>query len=69
MTMARPEDKTLGYLYDRFIGDDPEQIACYERARADSQVAGAIYDLQPRPVFPSATRRERRDHGLRHLPA
>jgi ribosome-binding protein aMBF1 (putative translation factor) len=46
MTMPRPEDKTLGYLYDRFIGDDPERIASYERARADSEVAGAIYRLR-----------------------
>jgi ribosome-binding protein aMBF1 (putative translation factor) len=44
--MARPEDKTLGYLYDRFIGDDPEQIASYEKALTNAEVALAIYKLR-----------------------
>ena len=50
---ARPEDKTLGYLYDRYIGDDPELIAEYEKSRADSAVASDIYKLAPRPGCPS----------------
>jgi ribosome-binding protein aMBF1 (putative translation factor) len=33
-------------LFDRFIGDDPERVASYERARANATVAQAIYDLR-----------------------
>jgi len=44
--MPRPEDKTLGYLYDRYIGDDPEQIASYEKALTNAEVALAIYKLR-----------------------
>ena len=44
--MPRPESEALGYLYDRFIGDDPEHIASYEKARAESAVASAIYALR-----------------------
>jgi transcriptional regulator with XRE-family HTH domain len=46
MTMPRPETKTLGYLYDRFIGDDPEQVASYERALTNAEVASAIHELR-----------------------
>jgi transcriptional regulator with XRE-family HTH domain len=44
--MPRPEDKTLGFLYDRYVGNDPERIASYEEARAQSAVATAIYALR-----------------------
>lgn len=43
--MPRPQSKTLGYLYDRFIGDDPERVAAYEAARADAEAATMICDL------------------------
>ena len=33
-----------GVLYDRFIDDDPEQVASYERALTNAEVAGAIED-------------------------
>src|SRR3954465_9204666 len=46
MTMPRPESETLGYLYDRFIGDDPERVASYENAKASAEVASAIYALR-----------------------
>jgi DNA-binding XRE family transcriptional regulator len=46
MSMPRPESKALGHLYDRFIAGDPEQVASYEKGRADSEVAGAIYALR-----------------------
>lgn len=36
----------LQALIDRHIGDDPERIASYERARANAEVAQAIYDLR-----------------------
>jgi len=44
--MPRPKSKTLGYLYDRFIGDDPEQVASYEKAVTNAEVAGAVYALR-----------------------
>jgi transcriptional regulator with XRE-family HTH domain len=44
--MPRPESKTLGYLYDRFIGDDPERVASYEKALTNAEVACAIYELR-----------------------
>jgi phage-related protein/transcriptional regulator with XRE-family HTH domain len=46
MTVSRPKSKTLGYLYDRFIRDDPEQVAFYEEALSNAEVAGAIYELR-----------------------
>jgi transcriptional regulator with XRE-family HTH domain len=46
MNMPRPESRTLGYLYDRFIGDDPEQIASYEKALTNAEVATAIHALR-----------------------
>ena len=36
----------LQALHDQFIGDDPERIASYERARADADIAQLIYDLR-----------------------
>jgi transcriptional regulator with XRE-family HTH domain len=36
----------LQALHDRFIGDDPERVASFERAQADAQVAQDIYDLR-----------------------
>src|SRR4051794_31183728 len=44
--MPRPNSKALGRLYDRFIAGDPERVASYEKALADSEVAGAIYALR-----------------------
>src|SRR3954469_24512908 len=44
--MPRPRSETLGYLYDRFIGDDPERVASFENAKANAEVAGAIYALR-----------------------
>jgi ribosome-binding protein aMBF1 (putative translation factor) len=44
--MPRPKSKTLGYLYDRFIADDPEQVASYEKALTNAEVATAIYTLR-----------------------
>jgi transcriptional regulator with XRE-family HTH domain len=46
MIMPRPESKTLGYLYDRYIGDDPERIASYEEALSNAELAVAIYELR-----------------------
>jgi ribosome-binding protein aMBF1 (putative translation factor) len=38
--------RSVQALYDRYIGDDPDRVASYERAVADSQVAGLIHDLR-----------------------
>jgi ribosome-binding protein aMBF1 (putative translation factor) len=44
--MPRPRSKTLGYLYDRFIADDAEQVTSYEKALTNAEVATAIYKLR-----------------------
>jgi transcriptional regulator with XRE-family HTH domain len=44
--MPRPDSKSLGYLYDRFIGDDPERVASFEDAKTNAEVATAIYELR-----------------------
>lgn len=36
----------LQALHDRFIGDDPERVASFERALADAGVAQDIYNLR-----------------------
>jgi hypothetical protein len=46
MKMPRPESKALGYLYDRFVGDDPERVSSYEEALTNAEVASAIYALR-----------------------
>src|SRR5579859_2041085 len=40
------ESEALQYTYDRYIGNDPEQIGAYERASADLDVAKLIYNLR-----------------------
>jgi ribosome-binding protein aMBF1 (putative translation factor) len=44
--MAKSKSPGLQALYDRYIGDDPEKIASFERAVADATVAQSIYDLR-----------------------
>src|SRR4051794_24674481 len=46
MTEKRSRSATLRHLYDRYVGDDPERIASYERAAADSRVACQVYQLR-----------------------
>ncbi len=36
----------LQAMYDKYIRDDPESVAHYERARADADIAQSIYDLR-----------------------
>jgi ribosome-binding protein aMBF1 (putative translation factor) len=36
----------IQYLYDRFIGDDPERVASVEEASANLDIAQKIYDLR-----------------------
>ena len=42
----RFESPALQYLFDRYVGDDPKQVATYEEELANAQVARAIYDLR-----------------------
>src|SRR5215213_8425776 len=47
--MGRPsrfQSKALDYLHDRYVGDDPERVAAYERSAANAEVAQLIYDLR-----------------------
>ncbi len=46
--MAKERSKSPGLraLHERYIGDDPERIASYERAVADANIATSIYQLR-----------------------
>jgi DNA-binding XRE family transcriptional regulator len=46
MTEKRSRSAALKHLYDRYVGGDPERIASYERAAADSHVARQVYQLR-----------------------
>ncbi len=46
MAKDRFRSKALQALHDRYIGDDPERIASFERAVADVNVATSIYELR-----------------------
>jgi ribosome-binding protein aMBF1 (putative translation factor) len=45
MDKPSPVDATQ-FLRDRYVGDDPERVAGYERALADAHVARDIYRLR-----------------------
>lgn len=48
-TISRFSDSpTVQFLYDRYVGDDPERIASVEEASANLDVAQKIYDLRTR---------------------
>jgi DNA-binding XRE family transcriptional regulator len=42
----RFESTTLRFLYDRYVGDNPEQQAAYEDELANAEVARALYELR-----------------------
>ena len=69
--MPRPKSKAPGQLYDRYIGDDPERVASFEKALTNAEVATASSypPCAPRPVCRRPARRAHWDHGIRHLPA
>ena len=46
MAKDRPRSPGLQALHDRYIGDDPERIASFERALADANIATSIYELR-----------------------
>jgi transcriptional regulator with XRE-family HTH domain len=46
MTEKRSRSDTLQHLHDRYVGDDPERAAAYERALADAHVARQVYQLR-----------------------
>ncbi len=43
---AKASSPALQYLYDRYIGNDPEQQAVYEEHLASADIARKIYDLR-----------------------
>ncbi len=55
----RFESPALQYLFDRYVGDDPEQQATYEEELANAQVARAIYDLRTKAKLTQAALAER----------
>jgi len=48
MEKPRDQSRVLQALHDRYIGDDPERVASFERAVADATVAMDIYELRTR---------------------
>lgn len=47
--MGRPsrfDTRTLDYLHSRYVGDDPERVAAFEKSAANAHVAQLIYDLR-----------------------
>ena len=42
----RFESDTLQFFWDRYIGDDPERVAEYEKASAEVDAARAIYEMR-----------------------
>ena len=40
------KSKAVQALYDRYVGDDPDRVAAYERAVADTQVGQLVHDLR-----------------------
>jgi ribosome-binding protein aMBF1 (putative translation factor) len=46
-TMAKvTNSRAVQALYEKYVGDDPERVAAFERAASDSEVAGMIHDLR-----------------------
>src|SRR5271168_3006071 len=46
--MAKERFKSPGLraLHERYVGDDPERIASFERAVVDANIATSIYELR-----------------------
>ena len=42
----RFESSALQFLFDRYVGDNPEQRAAYEEELANAEVARALYELR-----------------------
>ncbi len=42
----KPKSEAIRYLYDRYIGDDPERLASLEEERANLEIAQNVYDLR-----------------------
>jgi DNA-binding XRE family transcriptional regulator len=43
---SRFESKALKYVYDRYVGKDPEKAEAFEEELANADVARKIYDLR-----------------------
>ena len=46
MNKEKIHSDALQGLYDRYVGDDPERVAAYEKAVANANVATNIYELR-----------------------
>jgi DNA-binding transcriptional regulator YiaG len=46
MAKGQPKSPGLRALHERYVGDDPERIAAFERAVADANIATSIYELR-----------------------
>ena len=46
MTKKPSHSATLRHLIDRYVSDDPERVAAYQRATADAHVALQVYQLR-----------------------
>jgi DNA-binding XRE family transcriptional regulator len=42
----------LQYAFNRYIGDNPEQVAAYEEELANAELAQKIYDLRTKAGLP-----------------
>lgn len=38
----------MKFLYDRYVGDDPEQIAAYEQEVLNAEIARKIFEMRTR---------------------
>ncbi len=50
------EDKKIGsdaflWAYDKYIADDPEEVALFEEERIKADIAQAVYDLRNRAGY------------------
>ena len=42
------DSKAVKFLYDRYVGDDPEQIAAYEQEVLNAEIARKIFEMRTR---------------------
>ncbi len=46
MEQQNPPSDAFEWLYNEFIGDDPERVASYQEERIKAEIARQIYDLR-----------------------
>ena len=45
------QSDALQYTHDRYIGNDPEQVAAYEQELTNIEVAKRLYDLRTKAAL------------------